>query len=62
MLNPSLHDRLNGLAARFQQHDPFRHVVIDDFFSAEYCSALLAQLVAAGRLSNGSSNGEPRNR
>jgi hypothetical protein len=43
MLNSSLHDRLNELAARFQQREPFRHVVIDDFFSAEYCSALLAQ-------------------
>ncbi len=43
MLNSSLHDRLNELAARFQQRDPFRHVVIDDFFSAEYSSALLAQ-------------------
>jgi hypothetical protein len=48
MLNPSLHERLNGLAARFQQRDPFRYVVIDDFFSAEYCSELLAQFPAFG--------------
>jgi hypothetical protein len=48
MLNPSLHERLNGLAARFQQRDPFRYVVIDDFFSAEYCSALLEQFPAFG--------------
>jgi hypothetical protein len=46
MLNPSLHDRENELAARFQQRDPFRHVVIDDFFPAEYCSTLLAQFPA----------------
>jgi hypothetical protein len=48
MLNPSLHERLNELAARFQQRDPFRYVVIDDFFSAEYCSELLAQFPAFG--------------
>jgi hypothetical protein len=46
MLNPSLQDRVNELAARFQQRDPFRHVVIDDFFSAEYGPALLAQFPA----------------
>jgi hypothetical protein len=43
MLNPNLHDRIGTLAARFQQRDPFRHVVIDDFFAPQYCAELLAQ-------------------
>ena len=42
MLNPRLHDRIDELAARFAQRDPFRHVVIDDFFVADYCAELLA--------------------
>ncbi|HEY2394775.1 MAG TPA: 2OG-Fe(II) oxygenase [Rudaea sp.] len=43
MLNPNLHDRIGALAARFQQRDPFRHVVIDDFFAPQYCADLLVQ-------------------
>jgi hypothetical protein len=43
MLNPRLHDRIDELAARFQRRDPFRHVVIDDFFAPETGAALLAQ-------------------
>ena len=43
MLNPSLHGRIGELSARFQQRDPFRHVVIDDFFAQQYCADLLAQ-------------------
>jgi hypothetical protein len=43
MLNPNLENRIGELAARFQQRNPFRHVVIDDFFAADYCRELLAQ-------------------
>ncbi len=43
MLNPNLHDRIGALAARFQQRDPFRHVVIDDFLAPQYCAELLTQ-------------------
>jgi hypothetical protein len=43
MLNPSLHSRIGDLAAHFQRRDPFRHVVIDDFFAPDYCAALLAE-------------------
>jgi hypothetical protein len=43
MLNPSLHSRIGDLAARFQLRNPFRHVVIDDFFAPDYCAALLAE-------------------
>ena len=43
MLNPALKDQAAGLAARFAGRDPFRHVVIDDFFAPDYCAQLLAQ-------------------
>jgi len=43
MLNRSLNSRIGELSARFQQRDPFRHVVIDDFFAPEYCAELLTQ-------------------
>jgi hypothetical protein len=43
MLNPNLHDRIGDLAARFQQRNPFRHVLIDDFFAADNCRELLEQ-------------------
>jgi hypothetical protein len=43
MLNPQLTDQADELAARFARREPFRHVVIDDFFAPEYCAQLLAQ-------------------
>lgn len=49
MLNPQLHDQADSLAARFRERDPFRHVVIDDFFAPDYCAQLLAQFPAFER-------------
>lgn len=43
MLNPHLTDQADELAARFARRDPFRHVVIDDFFAPAYCARLLAE-------------------
>ncbi|MBS0569937.1 MAG: 2OG-Fe(II) oxygenase [Proteobacteria bacterium] len=43
MLNPATIDRADGLAAQFQRAEPFRHVVIDDFFAPEFCAQLLAE-------------------
>jgi hypothetical protein len=43
MLNPRLQDEHDLLAARFRERDPFRHIVIDDFLSADACAALLTQ-------------------
>lgn len=43
MLNPRLQERLDTLAAQFRERNPFRHVVIDDFFTADACAELLAQ-------------------
>lgn len=43
MLNPHLQEQLETLAAKFRERDPFRHVVIDDFFAADACAELLAQ-------------------
>jgi hypothetical protein len=42
-LNPALHARADQLAAFFRPRDPFRHVVIDDFFAPDYAAQLLAQ-------------------
>lgn len=43
ILNPALKDRAAELAARFAVREPFRHVVIDDFFSRAFCAQLLEQ-------------------
>src|SRR6478736_9418560 len=49
MLNPHLNHQADELAARFREREPFRHVVIDDFFSPAYCAQLLAQFPAFER-------------
>ena len=49
MLNPRLHDQADELATRFGKREPFRHVVIDDFFAPAYCAQLLAQFPAFER-------------
>jgi hypothetical protein len=49
MLNPQLRDQTDQLATRFRERDPFRHVVIDDFFAPDYCAQLLAQFPAFER-------------
>ena len=49
MLNPRLHEQADQLASRFGERDPFRHVVIDNFFAPDYCAQLLAQFPAFER-------------
>jgi hypothetical protein len=49
MLNPQLHDQAEQFATRFREREPFRHVVIDDFFMPAYCAQLLAQFPAFER-------------
>jgi hypothetical protein len=41
MLNSNVVDHANELAARFQSAKPFRHVVIDNFLTTDYCEELL---------------------
>ena len=43
MLNPRLRADADRLAAAFREREPFRHVVIDDFFAPQYCAQLLEQ-------------------
>jgi hypothetical protein len=43
MLNPAITAHAADLAAQFQRREPFRHVVIDDFFDAATCARLLAE-------------------
>jgi hypothetical protein len=45
-------------AARFQRRDPFRHVVIDDFFAPDYAARLLAEFPAFERGNARNENGE----
>jgi len=57
MLNPRLNDQADELAARFREREPFRHVVIDDFFEPAYCVQLLAQFPAFERGNARNENG-----
>ena len=49
MLNARLHEQADQLATRFGERDPFRHVVIENFFAPDYCAQLLAQFPAFER-------------
>lgn len=40
-VNPRVLEHRDELAATFQQAQPFRHIVIDDFFDTGYCQRLL---------------------
>jgi hypothetical protein len=46
MISATTHARLGEYAERFQRGDPFRHVVMDDFFDAAAVDGLLAQFPA----------------
>jgi len=41
MLNPAVAARAQDMAAQFQRREPFRHVVVDNFFDAAICARLL---------------------
>ena len=43
MLDLSVAARAGEYAAQFQKRDPFRHVVIENFFAPEQASRLLAE-------------------
>jgi 2OG-Fe(II) oxygenase superfamily len=49
MLNPRLQADVDVLAARFRQRDPFRHIVIDDFLTPDFCKQLLSEFPAFER-------------
>jgi len=49
MLAADLDSRIASLAAAFQRRDPFRHVVIEDFFDAASATQLLADFPAFER-------------
>lgn len=42
-INPAILAAQDELAARFRPRDPFRHIVIDDFFAADYAAQMLDQ-------------------
>lgn len=55
-------DRAPEYAARFARREPFRHVVIDDFFAPQYASRLVAEFPAFERGNARNENGEIGNK
>jgi hypothetical protein len=51
--------RAREYAAAFARREPFRHVVIDDFFAPDYASRLIAEFPAFERGDARNENGEP---
>ena len=43
LINPNVIAKQDDLAARFHPREPFRHIVIDDFFTSDYAAQILAQ-------------------
>jgi hypothetical protein len=61
-ISPRVRDRVRNYAADFARQDPFRHVVIDDFFAPEYASRLVAGFPTFERGNARNENGEPGNK
>lgn len=59
MLNPRLSADVDSLATQFREAQPFRHVVIDDFFDAVFCARLLEDFPPFERGSTRNEAGEP---
>ncbi|MEO8669762.1 MAG: 2OG-Fe(II) oxygenase [Tahibacter sp.] len=62
MLNPALSQNVSALAARFARREPFRHVVIDEFFNGDTAAALLGQFPPFGRGNARNEDGELGNK
>jgi 2OG-Fe(II) oxygenase superfamily len=62
MLAPDFDQRLDTLAAAFQQREPFRHAVIESFFDAAAAQRLLAEFPAFERGNARDENGEIGNK
>ena len=58
LLNTAVIERADEYARRFQAARPFRHVVIDDFFSADFCRDVCAQFPAFEERAAINENGE----
>ncbi len=43
LIQPAIRDRVEALAHEFQTAAPFRHVVMDEFFTPEFCGELLKE-------------------
>ena len=49
MIDPHVSRRAQALAGEFRNAQPFRHVVIEDFFTPEACAKLLVDFPAFER-------------
>jgi 2OG-Fe(II) oxygenase superfamily len=43
VINPEVDAEQQALAARFRERNPFRHVIIENFLTSDYCAQLLEQ-------------------
>ena len=57
-VNPAVYARSENLADTFQHNEPFRHVVIDDFFQADFAERLLDEFPAFDERGAVNENGE----
>ena len=46
MLNPAVRSRSDALRREFASAQPFRHIVVDDFFEPAFCERLIAEFPA----------------
>jgi len=58
LVNPAVIGQADEYARRFQAARPFRHVVIDDFFSEDFCRDVCAQFPAFNERAAINENGE----
>jgi hypothetical protein len=59
MINPDVATRVTDLARSYQNAEPFRHIVIDDFLNEQFAGALLSQFPAFERGNNLGDDGAP---
>lgn len=62
IINPQIDRQIDVIAARFRERDPFRHVVIDDFLSDDYCAQLLGEFPPFERGNSRNEAGETGNK
>jgi 2OG-Fe(II) oxygenase superfamily len=57
-IHPGIIANVDALSAEFRNNQPFRHLVMENFFDADYCEALLASFPSFDRGNAKSENGD----